>query len=134
MTDRLYDALRGLETIREGFVVRNLDGSQKTDGEADGAMRRICRRAGLPAQGFHRMRHSFGTHAALFGVNRGVSRRGWATSASTRRCSTCTLPRATRDLCPKKFGAQRSTRRIRIAGSCACSARVAHLCHREGLK
>jgi integrase len=69
MTDRLYDALRGLETIREGFVVRNLDGSQKTDGEADGAMRRICRRAGLPAQGFHRMRHSFGTHAALFGVN-----------------------------------------------------------------
>ena len=69
MTDRMYDALRGLETIREGFVVRNLDGSQKTDGAADGTMRRICRRAGLPAQGFHRMRHTFGTHAALFGVN-----------------------------------------------------------------
>jgi hypothetical protein len=32
MTDRLYAALRSLETIREGFVVRNLDGSQKTDG------------------------------------------------------------------------------------------------------
>ena len=69
MTDRLYAALRSLETIREGFVVRNLDGSQKTDGEADAAIRRICRRAGLPAQGFHRLRHSFGTHAALFGVN-----------------------------------------------------------------
>ena len=69
MTDRLYAAMRSLETIREGFVVRNLDGSQKTDGEADAAIRRICRRAGLPAQGFHRLRHSFGTHAALFGVN-----------------------------------------------------------------
>jgi hypothetical protein len=50
-------------------VVRNLDGSQKTDGQADAAMLRICRRAGLPKQGFHRLRHSYGTHAALFGVN-----------------------------------------------------------------
>src|SRR5262249_21844260 len=49
--------------------VRNPDGSQKTDGEADAAIRRICRRAGLPMHGFHRLRHSFGTHAALFGVN-----------------------------------------------------------------
>ena len=29
MTDALDKALRALETIREGFVVRNLDGSQK---------------------------------------------------------------------------------------------------------
>jgi integrase len=69
MTTTLYAALKRLETIREGFVVRNLDGSQKTDGEADAAIRRICRRAGLPVHGFHRLRHSFGTHAALFGVN-----------------------------------------------------------------
>ena len=69
MTDALHTALRRLETIREGFVVRNLDGSQKTDGQADAAMLRICRRAGLPKQGFHRLRHSYGTHAALFGVN-----------------------------------------------------------------
>jgi integrase len=48
---------------------RNLDGSQKTDGEADAAIKRMCRRAGLPLHGFHRVRHSFGTHAALFGVN-----------------------------------------------------------------
>jgi integrase len=69
MTATLHAALKRLETIREGFVVRNLDGSQKTDGEADSAILRICRRAGLPQQGFHRLRHSFGTHAALFGVN-----------------------------------------------------------------
>jgi integrase len=69
MTDRLHDPLRGLETIRKGFVVRNLDGSQKTEGEADRAMRRICRSADLPALGFHHMRHTFGTHAALFGMN-----------------------------------------------------------------
>jgi integrase len=69
MTGTLYAALKQLETIREGFVVRNRDGSQKTDGEADAVMRRICRRAGLPVHGFHRLRHSFGTHAALFGVN-----------------------------------------------------------------
>jgi integrase len=69
MTATLHTALKRLETIREGFVIRNLDGSQKTDGEADAAIRRICRRAGLPVHGFHRLRHSFGTHAALFGVN-----------------------------------------------------------------
>jgi len=69
MTEALYTALKRLETIREGFVVRNLDGSQKTDGQADAAMIRMCRRAGLPREGFHRLRHSFGTHAALFGVN-----------------------------------------------------------------
>ena len=29
----------------------------------------ICRRAGLPERGWHVLRHSFGTHAAMFGVN-----------------------------------------------------------------
>jgi integrase len=32
-------------------------------------MGRICRRAGLPVFLFHRLRHTFGTHAALSGVN-----------------------------------------------------------------
>src|SRR5215475_4265493 len=69
MTDAVHAALRRLETIREGFVIRNLNGSQKTDGQADAAILRICRRAGLPKEGFHRLRHRYGTHAALFGVN-----------------------------------------------------------------
>jgi hypothetical protein len=32
-------------------------------------MERVCRKAGLPEAGWHRLRHSFGTHAAAFGVN-----------------------------------------------------------------
>ena len=69
MTSTLYDLLRRMETIREGYVVRNLDGTPKTDGEADHVIARICRRAGLPVRYWHTLRHAFGTHAALFGVN-----------------------------------------------------------------
>jgi integrase len=69
MTATLLGALKRLETIREGFVVRNLDGTAKRDDQADAAMRRICRRASLPVRLFHTLRHTFGTHAALFGVN-----------------------------------------------------------------
>ena len=69
MTSRLYDALRHMPTIREGFVVRNLDGSQKTDSEASWAIERIYRKSGLPVRYCHSLRHSFGTHAAVFGVN-----------------------------------------------------------------
>jgi integrase len=32
-------------------------------------MYRICRLAGLPERGWHVLRHSFGTHAAMLGVN-----------------------------------------------------------------
>jgi len=35
----------------------------------DGGLARLCRWAGLPKAGWHRLRHSFGTHAALLGVN-----------------------------------------------------------------
>ena len=49
--------------------MRNLDGSAKTDGQANAVILRICRRAGLPAKRWHTLRHCFGTHAALFGVN-----------------------------------------------------------------
>lgn len=69
MTSMLEKALRALETVREGFVVRNLNGSAKTDGQANCVILRICRRAGLPARRWHTLRHTFGTHAALFGVN-----------------------------------------------------------------
>lgn len=69
MTSTLEQALRRLEVVREGFVVRNLDGSQKTDGQANAVILRICRRAGLPEKRWHTLRHTFGTHAALFGVN-----------------------------------------------------------------
>jgi len=69
MTTTLYEALRRMSTVREGFVVRNADGSQKTDGEASWWMARICRKAGLPVRYWHTLRHGFGTHAALFGVN-----------------------------------------------------------------
>jgi hypothetical protein len=55
--------------VREGFVVRNLDGSAKSDGQANAAILRICRRAQLPEKRWHTLRHTFGTHAALFGVN-----------------------------------------------------------------
>jgi integrase len=85
MTAELEKALRALETIREGFVVRNLDGSAKTDGQANASILRICRRAGLPMKRWHTLRHTFGTHAALFGVNPWRLSRGWATSGSTRR-------------------------------------------------
>jgi integrase len=69
MTITLENALRRLSVVREGLVVRNADGSAKTDGQASKAILRICRRAGLPVRRWHTLRHSFGTHAALFGVN-----------------------------------------------------------------
>ena len=62
MTTRLHDALKRMSVIREGLVVRNLDGSAKTDDQADKALQRICRRAGLPARLFHTLRHSVATH------------------------------------------------------------------------
>lgn len=61
MTSRPHDALKRMSYIRERLVVRNLDGSAKTDDQADKAIQRICRRAGLPARLFHTLRHTFGT-------------------------------------------------------------------------
>jgi integrase len=69
MTATLIAALKQLDVVRTGYVIRNLDGSQKTDGETTHAIRRICRRARLPETGWHRLRHTFGTHAALLGMN-----------------------------------------------------------------
>ena len=57
MTSTLEHALRRLETVRDGFVVRSMGGSPKTDGEADHAIERIFRRAGLPVRYWHTLRH-----------------------------------------------------------------------------
>src|SRR5439155_2543850 len=50
-------------------VLLDPDGAQLSDGVCCKQIRRICRRAGLPERGWHVLRHSFGTHAAMFGVN-----------------------------------------------------------------
>jgi len=58
------------EGAREGFVIRNLGGQAKTnENQIKNMMYRVCRLAGLPERGWHTLRHSFGTHAAIFGVN-----------------------------------------------------------------
>ena len=69
MTSMLHEALKRMSVVREGLVVRNVDGAAKGDGQSDWVIARICRRAGLPVRYWHVLRHSFGTHAALFGVN-----------------------------------------------------------------
>jgi integrase len=69
MTATLLGALKALEAVRTGYVVRNLDGSAMTDNQTSYACYRLCRDAGLPERGWHSLRHSFGTHAAMFGVN-----------------------------------------------------------------
>jgi integrase len=62
-------ALRGIGRVRTGYVVCKLDGSPLTVGLVNSTMHRICRLAGLPERGWHVLRHGFGTHAAMFGVN-----------------------------------------------------------------
>jgi integrase len=69
MTATLFEALKRLDVVRTGLVVTDRDGTPLSDGQANWTIGRICRRAGLPQRGWHSMRHSFGTHAALFGVN-----------------------------------------------------------------
>lgn len=70
MTSRLHAALKGLEVVRTGPVIRDERGEQLTDSVADKWTRRhLCPAAGLEPNGWHVLRHSFGTHAAMFGVN-----------------------------------------------------------------
>jgi integrase len=69
MTPTLHAALKALQVVRTGHVLRNSDGSPVSDSQARDAMYRICRLAGLPERGWHVLRHSFGTHAAMVGVN-----------------------------------------------------------------
>jgi integrase len=69
MTPMLREGLRRLEVLRRGYVVRTQDGSPLTDVQTMKAIIRIYRRAGVARAGWHALRHSFGTHAALFGIN-----------------------------------------------------------------
>lgn len=69
MTTTLQDALRSLDVVRRGYVVRNTDGTPMRDGQASHSILRICRQAGLPERAWHCLRHAFGTHSAQFGVN-----------------------------------------------------------------
>jgi integrase len=69
MTATLLAALKALDTVRTGFVVRHLDGTAMNDNDTKYHCYRICRAAGLPERGWHNLRHAFGTHAAMFGVN-----------------------------------------------------------------
>jgi integrase len=69
MTALLTEALRGTNAIRTGYVMRTADGKMYTDNQAEWAITAICDRAGLPLRKWHALRHSYGTHAALFAVN-----------------------------------------------------------------
>lgn len=75
MTETLYEALRAMSVVREGYVVLDHIGlgvtrrAKHEENVIKRLMERLCRKAGLPESGWHRLRHSFGTHAATFGVN-----------------------------------------------------------------
>lgn len=69
MTSTLHQALKSLSSVRTGFVVRNSDGTALRDDQTKYHCYRLCREAGLPERGWHALRNSFGTHAAMFGAN-----------------------------------------------------------------
>ena len=72
MTTTLYEALKAIPAVREGYVILDhigLGNYKHQENAIKRLMERICRKAGLPQSGWHRLRHSFGTQAALFGVN-----------------------------------------------------------------
>ncbi len=70
MTATLAEALRRIDVVREGLVIRDLAGHAKNDeNQIKNLSYALCRAARLPERGWHSLRHTFGTHAALFGVN-----------------------------------------------------------------
>jgi len=68
MTPRLMDALKGLSRLRRGFVVCNEDGSPFRDAQTHHAPEPICQKAGLNLHRWHTLRHTYATHAAMFGA------------------------------------------------------------------
>lgn len=68
MTARLATHLRSVPRIHTGRVVARA-GEGVGQGESQHGLYRICRYAGLPERGWHKLRHSYATHAALLGVN-----------------------------------------------------------------
>ncbi len=70
MTETLFAALKALRVVREGYVIRDLVGHAKhNENQIKILSYRVCRKAGLPERGWHTLRHTFGTHAAMLGVN-----------------------------------------------------------------
>lgn len=78
MTNRLHEALKAIPTVREGLVLyhegtrkwsRTEPGTQYTGKMMENGLARICRLAGLPGSGWHKLRHTFATHAAMFGAD-----------------------------------------------------------------
>lgn|GEM_PF-5845075 len=63
MTETLERTLRSLDHIREGYVCRNDDGTPLRDGQALHGIKRACRKAKLPVQGWHWLRHGFGINS-----------------------------------------------------------------------
>jgi integrase len=74
MTPKLLAALRGLDVVRTGRAVRTAEGLPLTDKRALNGLNAILREAEIPAceRPWHRLRHSFATHAALLGINQWV--------------------------------------------------------------
>jgi integrase len=125
MTNSLAEALKRLEVVRTGYVVRNADGGYRTDGEATHAIRRICRRAGLPERGWHSLRHSFGTPTALFGANP-WSLQAWMGHAKIDETMRYVhLAKNRHRPIPRELLQAGPASWIPIGGSCSCLERVA---------
>jgi integrase len=122
MTETLRQALRKLAAIGGGYVLRNADGSPKTDGQTKNAIYRVYKRAGLEERdgGWHVLRHSFGTHAALLGVNPWTLMRWMVTSGSTRRCCTSISPMPIGAIWRRLSWKQDRKKLIRIGASSPC--------------
>lgn len=69
MTDTLFAALSSLKERPRELVLNRPPGSPHMDYETRHVLDLIYDRAGLSRRGWHILRHTFGTHAALFGVN-----------------------------------------------------------------
>lgn len=69
MTGTLRSALQAIKGSPHELVICLPDGTAPTDNAVRWASDAIYDRVGLPCRGWHILRHSFGTHAALFGVN-----------------------------------------------------------------
>jgi len=58
MTSTLLDALKRLQVVREGLVIRDVPGQALNDeNQIKHLFYRICRLAGLPERGWHTLRH-----------------------------------------------------------------------------
>ena len=68
LTARLTAALRRAQHLRGPRVIYRDGGKPPTEGTIAGAVIRVARRAGLPGNGPHRLRHTFCSHLAMRGA------------------------------------------------------------------